>query len=126
MFTGFHLGIDPRDWKKRNFTFIVSIFRIVIVTFVTCTLVNTPNLLLQNIYVIYLFTLRPFKYDFFNYCIISIQIFVIVFYLYRYLVELYAEMSPLILTSVDIANILLTNIIYLCIITFTYFILGIY
>lgn len=57
-----------------------------IIILVACQLVNVPNLLSQIFYLIYLFTLRPFKYDFFNYIITGIQVFVIVFYLFRYLV----------------------------------------
>lgn len=93
LFDGFHLGIDAKDWKKRNYSFIISIIRLLIVIFVSVHLIGIPNLLLQIIYLIYLFTLRPFKYDFFNYINIGIQIFVIVFYLYRYIVELYMSIS---------------------------------
>lgn len=93
LFDGFHLGIDAKNWKKRNFTFIISLMRNVIIICVACQLVNVPNLLLQIFYLIYLFTLRPFKQNFFNYIIIGIQTFVIVFYVYRYIVELYIGVS---------------------------------
>lgn len=93
MFDAFHLGIDAKNWKKRNFTFIISLMRNVIIICVACQLVNVPNLLLQIFYLIYLFTLRPFKQNFFNYIIIGIQTFVIVFYVYRYIVELYIGIS---------------------------------
>jgi hypothetical protein len=77
-------------------------------------------------YLIYLFTLRPFKYNFFNSFSISIQIFVILLYLYRYIVELYMAISEEITTSTDITRILLSNIILLSIIMFCYFSLGVY
>ena len=126
LFDGFHLGIDAKNWKKRNFTFIISLMRNIIIIFVACQFVNVPNLLLQIFYLIYLFALRPFKYNFFNYIITGIQIFVILFYLYRYIIELYIGVSDEIITSSNIATILLTNIIFLCIITFAYFVLGTY
>lgn len=93
LFYGFHLGIDAKNWKKRNFTFIVSLFRILIISLVCAQLVNVPNLILQILYLIYLFTLRPFKYNFFNHCIIGIQIVVILFYMFRYLVVLYRHIG---------------------------------
>lgn len=93
LFEGFHLNIDARDWKKRNFNFVVSIIRLIIVIFVTFKFVNVPNLLLQIAYLVYLFTLRPFKLVFFNYFVIGIQICVITLYLFRYVTELYIGIS---------------------------------
>lgn len=125
MFEGVHLGIIGRDWKKRNFLFFVSILKIAIMIFVNLNISGIPNLLFQIAYLIYLFTLRPFKYDFYNYINIGTQIFVIVFYLFRYIVHLYMGISDEITTSTDITRILLTNVVFVMLIIVTYFAVGV-
>lgn len=92
-FEAFHLMIADKDWKKRNFNFILSILRIITFVVISARIIDVPNLIIQITYLIYLFTLRPFKYEFFNYCTMGIQIAVILFYLYRYIVVLYMSIS---------------------------------
>ena len=54
--------------------------------FVGLSVIQVPNLLFQIVHLIYLFTIRPFKYDFFNYSNIAMQVVVVLFYLYNYIV----------------------------------------
>lgn len=93
LFEGFHLGIDPESRVKRNYQFIYSCIRILIMIAVTTIPTQIPNIFLQVLYLIYIFTTRPFRYNFFNNFYIGIQALIIVFYLYRYIVELYVGIS---------------------------------
>ena len=126
MLEGFHPCIEPHDWKKRNYSFFRSIERLLIMIFVGVNLTLVPNVFFQILHLIYLFTIRPFKFDFFNYSNIGMQIFVVFFYLYALIVNLYKGISDEVTTSTDITRILLSYIIILCLIIFAYFGLGIY
>lgn len=126
MFEGYHACIDPYDWKKRNYHFFRSIERVLIMIFVAVNIIQVPNLLFQIMHLIYLFTIRPFKFDFFNYSNISMQIFVVLFYLYQLIISLYTGISDEVTTSTDITRILLSYIVILCLMIFSYFCLGIY
>lgn len=83
-----------------------------------------PNLIIQVAILIYLFTIRPFKYDYLNNSEIGIQIAVVLFYLYLYIVSIYTQISPEITTSTDIHRLLVTNIVFVNAIIFSYFILA--
>lgn len=126
LFEGFHLGIDPESKMKRNYKFIYSVLKFVTLVFITAASSQIPNIIFQVVYLIYLFSFRPFRYNFFNNFNIGIESIIIVFYLYRYIVELYVGISEEIATSTDVARILLTNIVFVSAIVLTYFLLAIY
>lgn len=118
--------IVDKDWKKRNFNFVLSILRVITYIMISVRLIDVPNLIIQIIYLIYLFTLRPFKYEFFNYCTMGIQITVILFYLYRYIVILYMSISDEITTSTDVTRIIVANIAFFIAIFCLYVLLAAY
>lgn len=62
--------------------------------FVSSNPTQIPNIILQLAYFIYIFTIRPFRYNFFNNFYIGIQALIITFYMYRYIVQLYVGISP--------------------------------
>ena len=126
MFEGYHPSIDPESWRKRNYLFFHSASRIILMIFVGFSLIEIPNLLFQVLHLIYLFTVRPFRYDFFNFANITMQIFIVLFYLYSYIVSLYTAISEEVTTSYDIENILLSYIVLVCMIIFVFFCLGLY
>ena len=64
-----------------------------IMILVTTASTQIPNILLQVSLFIYLFTVRPFRYNFFNNFYIGIQTLIVIFYLYRYIIELYVGIS---------------------------------
>ena len=84
------------------------------------------NVILQLVLLVYLYLVRPFRYGFFNIFGIIMQALVTIFYMYRYTASLYIKISQEVTTSMDINNLLLSNIIILCIIMTLYLILGIY
>jgi len=90
---GFYLGTDITNWIKRNTVLIFTFLRIVLLFFISFNIVGIPNLFYQIIQLIFFFTIWPYKYSFFNRFSIWIQICIIVFYLFRYIVTIFMDIS---------------------------------
>lgn len=118
--------MDLSNWKKRNYILVMVISRLIILFSLAISTSLIPNLFIQVFILVYLFAVRPFKKDFFNYAEIGIQVVVVFFYLYIYIVNLYVLISTEITTTTDIRHILISNIVFLSIIIFGYFILGLF
>lgn len=94
--------------------------------FVSVSSSQVPNIIIQLIFLLYFFVVRPFKYNFFNYFFLYMKSCIILFYLYRYIVDLYIGINEDIITGNGMTNILLANIILVSLIVAAYCILAIY
>ena len=74
----------------------------------------------------YLYLVRPFRYNFFNYFTIIMQSLISVFFLYRHTVILYINISEQLATSTEINNFLLSNIVIQSFIIVLFLALGVY
>ena len=79
---------------------------------------------MQAFHLSYLFIVRPYTYKFYTQASIAIQLFIVIFYIYLILVNMYSQMSPYIYTSFNITVQMLIRIILFSIIILFFLLLG--
>lgn len=92
----------------------------------TATTNNLANVFLQFTLLLYFYLVKPFRYDFFNYFLLTIQTLITVFFFYRYIRNLYIGISEEISTSTDMKSFLLSNLIIVSVILALYLVLAVY
>ena len=120
------MGMDVTDWKKRNMIPLFTVLKIPLLILISNDIVGIPNLFYQILQVIFIFVLRPFKYEFHNNCHIGVQMGIIIFFLYRHIVRQYVGISEEITTSTDVSRILIATMVFFCLISVSFFVMGTY
>ena len=90
---------------------VVEVKRIMIALLISFTISPIPNLLIQTLHLFYLFTVKPYKYDFYSNSSLVMQLLVAIFYFFSSLANLFFDFNEKTKITDEVHTLILTQMI---------------